>query len=555
MNAAAVMMQILRNAGVKYFFGNPGTTELTFLDALPDSGLEYIVGLQEATAVSAADGYAQASAQPGVVNVHVAPGVANGLSALHNAALAKSPMIMTAGQQDSRLLAHHPILSGDLVQLTEQFTKWSYEVRRAEEAPAVLRRALGIALAPPTGPVFLSLPMELMTEVIDDAGDAPGERATATVPDPAATARAAEMLRAAKSPLIIAGDGVARGGAVGELVALAELIGARVHGEPIYRRQSFPGGHPLWRGGLHPSPAAVRKQVDESDAVLIVGANVFTWFLYAPGEPFPKGTPVIQLDDDAREIGRSYQPRIGLLGTVRAGLGALHAAIATGMTDAHRAAARERTERIGRTRAEQVARGRASVEAERDREPIAVSYLTATLARLLPDDAVVVDESASSLGAVLRHLPFKAPDSFFASKTGTLGWAMGAAVGVQLARPGRKVVATIGDGSVMYSPQALWTAARYRLPITYVVPNNASYAILKSGMLGMGLPSAKQGRYPGMDLVDPEIDYVGLAKSLGVRAERVQKPGELGDVLAACLRHDGPALVDVTIDRGFKALS
>ncbi|MBI1733834.1 MAG: thiamine pyrophosphate-binding protein [Candidatus Rokubacteria bacterium] len=554
MNAAAVMMRILRGAGVRYFFGNPGTTELTFLDALPDSGLEYIVGLQEATAVSAADGYAQASGAVGVVNVHVAPGVANGLSALHNAARAKSPVVMTAGQQDSRFLMDEPILSGDLVQLTEQFTKWSYEVRRAHEAPVALRRALTLALTPPTGPVFLSLPMELMTEIVEDAGDPPGETATASAPDAAALQRTAEILRAARSPLVIAGDGVARAGAVAELVAVAELTGARVHGEPVYRRQSFPGDHPLWRGGLYPSPAAVRKAVEESDAVLIVGANVFTWFLYAPGEPFPRGVPVVQLDSDAREIGRSYRVTLGLVADVKSGLAALRDAIAARTTDADRAAARERLERLGQQRVQHVARARAAADAERDREPISVAHLMSTLGALLPDDAIVVDESASSLGHVLRHLPFRAADSFFGSKTGTLGWAMGAAVGVQLARPGRKVVTTIGDGSVMYSPQALWTAARYRLPITYVVPNNASYAILKAGMLGLGLPSAKQGKYPGMDLVDPEIDHVGLARALGVRAERVTKPGELRDVLAAALGHDGPALVDVAIDRGFKAL-
>ena len=554
MNAGAVMMQILRGAGVRYLFGNPGTTELTFLDALPDSGLEYVVGLQEATAVSAADGYAQASRQVGVVNVHVAPGVANGLSALHNAARAKSPVVMTAGQQDTRFLMDDPILSGDLVQLTEQFTKWSYEVRRAHEAPAALRRALALAQSPPTGPVFLSLPMELMTEMVEDAGDPPGETAAASAPDPAALLRAAAMLRLARAPLIIAGDGVARADAAAELVAVAELTGARVHGEPVYRRQSFPGDHPLWRGGLYPSPAAVRKAVDESDAVLIVGANVFTWFLYAPGEPFPRSVPVIQLDSDAREIGRSYRVTLGLVADVKTALAALRDAIAARTTDADRAAARERLERLGRQRAETMTRARAAADAERDRDPISVPYLMSTLGALMPDDAIVVDESASSLGHVLRHLPFTTADSFFASKTGTLGWAMGAAVGVQLARPGRKVVTTIGDGSVMYSPQALWTAARHRLPITYVVPNNASYAILKAGMLGMGLPSAKQGTYPGMDLVDPEIDYVALARALGVRAERVTKPAELRDVLAAALTHDGPALVDVVIDRGFKAL-
>ena len=213
MRVAAVLMEILRRSGVRHLFGNPGTTELPFLDALPDSGLEYVVALQEATAVAAADGYAQASGQVGVVNVHVAPGVANGLSILHNAARSKTPLLVTAGQQDTRFLLHEPILSGDLVQLTEQFTKWSYEVRRADEAPSALRRALKLALTPPTGPVFLSLPMDLMAEVVDDAGDAAPALASLTRPEASALQRAAEILGAAKSPVIIAGDGVARAGA------------------------------------------------------------------------------------------------------------------------------------------------------------------------------------------------------------------------------------------------------------------------------------------------------------------------------------------------------
>jgi len=551
MNAAAVLMEVLRAAGVRYVFGNPGTTELPFLDALPDSGLEYVLALQEATAVAAADGYAQATGTHGVVNVHVAPGLANGISILHNAARAKSPLVVTAGQQDSRFLVDAPILAADLVRMAEQFTKWAYEVRRAEEAPAALRRALKVALTPPTGPVFLALPMDLMTPVIEDAGEGPPPVAARTRPEPGALARAAEILGAARAPLVIAGDGVARAGAGAALVALAERLGARVHGEPFYRRTSFPGTHPLWRGGLYPGPAAVRRALEGFDAVLIVGATVFTWFLHAPGAPFPRGLPVVQLDDDAWEIGRSWPVTLGIVADPRAGLAELDAALAARMGEAERRAAAERAAALAASRAEVVARARAAAEAERERRPIGQAHLFATLAAVLPRGAVVVDESASSLPFALRYLPFDTPGSFYGSKTGTLGWALGAAVGVQLASPGRKVVATVGDGSVMYAPQALWTAARHRLPITCVVPNNASYAILKAGMLGLDLASAKRGIFPGMDLVEPEIDYLGLARALGVRAERVDTPGELRDVLAACLAHPGPALVDVAIDRGF----
>src|SRR5204862_547073 len=320
MKAAAVLMEILRSAGVRYLFGNPGTTELPFLDALPDSGLEYVLGVQEATAVAAADGYAQAAGTVGVVNVHVAPGLANGLSILHSAARAKTPLLVTAGQQDTRFLMDAPILAADLVRMAEQFTKWAYEIRRAEEAPQALRRALKVALTPPTGPVFLSLPMDLMRGVVEDAGEGPPPVATRTRPEPSAVESAARLLAGARAPLVIAGDGVGR--------------------------------------------------------------------------------------------------------------------------------------------AEIVARTRAAAEAEAARTPIGQAHLMHTLASLVPADVVVVDESATSLPFVLRYMPFTTPGSFFGAKTGTLGWGMGGAIGVQLALPERKVVATIGDGSVMYAPQALWTAAR-----------------------------------------------------------------------------------------------
>jgi len=228
--------------------------------------------------------------------------------------------------------------------------------------------------------------------------------------------------------------------------------------------------------------------------------------------------------------------------------------VAKRQDDAARAAARERVSALGRARAEHGRRLTATADAAGDRVPIAPDYLMRTLATLLPADALIVDESASSLPHVLRHLPFRAGSDFFGSKTGTLGWAMGAALGVQLAHPRRKVVATIGDGSVMYAPQALWTAAHHALPVTYVVVNNASYAILKAGMLTFGLPGAKRGVFPGMDLVAPEIDYLALARSMGVLAERVDRPAALREVLTRALGHPGPALVDVAIDRGFEPM-
>src|SRR5437879_7268561 len=364
MNVAAVLMEILRAAGVRYLFGNPGTTELPFLDALPDSGLEYVLGLQEATAIAAADGYAQASGQVGVVNVHVAPGLANSLSILHNAAGSRSPLLVTAGQRDTRFLMDEPILAGDLVRMAEQFTKWSYEIRRAEEAPVALRRALQVALTPPTGPVFLSLPMDLMGPVVEDTGAGPTPIAARSRPDPGALARAAELLAPARAPIIIAGDGVARSQAVPELTALAELLGARVHGEPVYRRTNIPGNHALWRGGLFPSPIGVRKALEECDTLLIVGANVCTWFLPTEGTPFPRGLRVVQIDDDPWEIGRSHPIALGIAADPKATLAELSGTLRARMIEADKAGAAARAQAIGTARADLMGRTRAAAQGE-----------------------------------------------------------------------------------------------------------------------------------------------------------------------------------------------
>ncbi len=550
MNVAAALMAMLRAAGVTHLFGNPGTTELPFLDALDGSGLEYVLALQEATAVAAADGYAQASGRVAVVNLHVAPGLGNGLAIIQNAARARSPVVVTAGQQDSRLLLDEPILAGDMVQMTEQFTKWSHEVRTPAEALTAMRRALTLARTAPTGPVFLSLPMDVMVDAADDPGSQGFDPPSAAMPDPEALQRAAALLGAARAPLIIAGDGVARAGAVDDLVAVAEALGAPVYGEPIFRRTNFPGDHPLWRGGMFPTPAGVRKALEPSDAVLIVGANVFAWFLHTPGRPFRDGLGVVQVDDDPWEIGKSHAVTLGIVADPGAALRALRAALARHGS----AGAAERLAAATLTRGAYVRRLHAEADAQAEQMPVSPAYLMRTLAALVDDDTAIVDESASSLPHVLRHFKFSARSAFFGSKTGTLGWGMGAAIGVQLARPGRKVVATIGDGGLMYAPQALWTAAHHRLPITYVVPNNASYAILKSGMLSLGLPGAKRGIFPGMDITQPEIDYVALARALGVTASRIDTPSALGDVLRGALASDGPSLVEVPIDRGFKAM-
>jgi benzoylformate decarboxylase len=378
---------------------------------------------------------------------------------------------------------------------------------------------------------------------------AAAERHAGARPEPALIARAAELLAGALAPVVIVGDGVARSGAVSPMTVLAEDLGARVYGEPIYRRTNFPGDHPLWRGGLAPTPDGVRKAVEEADVLLIVGADVFTWFLPGTGSPLPPGLVTIQVADDPRQLGRSYPVSLAIWADPGSTIVELLRAVRGRLGEVQTAAAAERRASLSLLRDAFVTRVGAAAEAEADRAPISPAYLMHTLAQVLPEDAVIVDESASCLPHVLRHLPFRHPGSFFGSKTGTLGWAAGAAIGVQLACPRRKVVVTIGDGSLMYAPQALWTAARYQLPITYVVPNNAAYAILKAGLTTLGLESTRRGIDADLELVNPEIDYLRLAGALGVRAERVDTPGDLKPLLSECLAHAGPTLVDLALER------
>ena len=403
--------------------------------------------------MAAADGYAQASGQVGVVNVHVAPGLANSLSILHNAARSKSPLLVTAGQQDTRFLMDEPILAGDLVRMAEQFTKWSYEIRRAEDAPVALRRALqGRADAADRAGVPRRCRWTSCGPAVEDTGRRTDADRRASRPDPAARRACRRASRRVPGADRHRGRRRARArSAVAELTALAELAGrsrARRAGVPAHELPGRPRAL-AWRS--LPSPASVRKALEECDALLIVGANVFTWFLHTEGAPFPRGLRVIQIDDDPWEIGRSYPVALGIAADPKATLGGADGRAAR-PDDGGRAPGAPRRDWRGSARraADVMARVRAAAQAEAERTPIGQAHLMHTLACAAPGATpIVVDESATSLPFVLRYVPFSTPGLVLRlARPARLGWGMGAAIGVQLGSPGRKVVATIGDGSL-----------------------------------------------------------------------------------------------------------
>ncbi|MFL5060447.1 MAG: thiamine pyrophosphate-binding protein [Xanthobacteraceae bacterium] len=555
MSGKRAFLDILKQEGVEILFGNPGTTELPLMDALAvDNELHYVLGLQEAAVMAMADGYAQASGKLAVVNLHVAPGLGNAMGMLYDAQKAASPILLTAGQHDQQFNATEPILWADLPPIARPFVKWSSEVRRLQDLPRLVHRAAKTALAPPSGPVFLSLPGDVLQAEADIDLLGPTRVAPRLRGDPAAVEEAAALLAAAKNPLIMAGDAVAQSRAHAELVALAELLGAPVYAELVPSSASFPASHPLFRGAMGRVTPAIRQVFDQYDLVFSVGADLFTLSLPSPVEPIPPGVPLIHLDIDAWELGKNYPTAVAILGDPKATLPDLTAALRQRMSAGQRAAARERldaaSEAIRREREALVAQARAAAAAK----PIQPLALLHAIGETLPGDAVVVDETISSGIGIRQLMRSDDPQSFFGLRGGGIGWGLPAAIGVKLALPDRPVVALIGDGSAMYTCQALWTAAHERIAVVFVIFNNRSYRILKQRLHAQRGHAAQVDTYVGMELIDPPIDFVALARSLGIAAERATTLHETTDLLRKGLADGAAMLIDVELDRGFKPM-
>jgi benzoylformate decarboxylase len=489
-----------------------------------------------------------------VTNFHVAPGLGNALGLIYTAYMGRTPLLVTAGQQDRRMQLEEPLLWGDLVQMARPYTKWSYEISRPEDLPQTVRRAIKVAVTPPTGPVFLSLPMDVLEASVDLDLPPASRLDLRPGPLPELLAQAAEVLCTAKNPTIIVGDRVSKSGALAEAVELAETLGARVYGEPQSNSIAFPSDHPLFAGVLPSLSQGVRRALEPADVVLAVGLNLFQPFLYMAKAPLPEHAVVVQIDSDPWEVGKNYPVRVGVLSDPKAAMAQLTPLLRQHLTTPQTNAAKQRLEAERALRLQE-RRSLESRTAEDDaKEPMSPLVLMREVAHALPADAVVVNESVTAGGTLRAWLKLKDEKSFFQAKGGGLGFGLPAVVGVKLALPQRPVVGFIGEGSAMYAIQGLWTAAHYDLPVVFVICNNAQYRILKSGLLAFRSEPAKQGKFVGMDLVQPEIDFVALAKSLGVSAERVTKPQEVAPALQQALSHNGPSLLDIPIDRSVRAL-
>jgi benzoylformate decarboxylase len=524
MTVHEVTLDLLRSHRMTTIFGNPGSTELPMLSNLP-ADFRYVLGLQEAVVVGMADGYAQATGTAAFVSVHSAAGLGNALGNIYTAFENQTPLVITAGQQSRALLLHYPYLyAPDAAEFPRPWVKWSHEPARGEDVPAALERAWHIAMQRPSGPVFLSIPLD---DWKAEAAPRPARLATFDyAPDPTQLAYIAEALGRSQRPAFVVGPAVDRDNMWDTLIAIAERARAVVWSSPLSPRACFPEEHPLFAGFLPPAPGPLADILDRYDFVLVLGAPVFMY--HVPGEARVDSRHVYLITDDTAAAARA-PAALTVLGSMRLALPALLEQALLGQASAAKRTAPKPWLR--------------PAEPER-RDPITGEFALAALRKLLPDNAVLVEEAPSHRKAMRDYFPIRQAGGFHDGASGGLGFGMPAAVGMALAEKGRPIVCLIGDGSAMYSIQALWTAAQLKARVTFVVLNNGSYAVMKSLAMVLKTPNPAGVELPG-------LDFVAIARGMGCGADRVARCADLEEALAGALAADGPFLLEVIVDPSF----
>ena len=511
-------LDLLRAFGIRKVFGNPGSTELPFLSDWPDD-IDYVLGLQEASVIGMADGYAQATRNAAFVNLHSAAGVGNALGNIYTAHRNQTPMVITAGQQARSILPLQAFLYAERAsEFPRPYVKFSVEPARAEDVPAAIARAYYVAMQPPCGPTFVSVPIDDWTHQTQAVEARRVSRELG--PDPDAMKALVAALSASKRPALVVGPGVDRAQAVDLMVELAEKARALVWVSPFSARCSFPERHPQFAGFLHASPAQLSDALRGHDLVVVIGAPVFTFHVEGHASIFDGATAIFQITDDPTAAAVSPLGT-SIIATMKPALTTL-------------------IELLPETKRAMPA-GRTLPSAPGAADPIPVDFLLHTLSSAMPDDAALVEEAPSHRPAMQKFMPARGQDSFYTMASGGLGYGLPASVGMALGRPDIRTVCLIGDGSAMYSIQALWTAAQRKLPLTVVVINNAGYGAMRSFSQVMQVRNV-----PGLEL--PGIDFVQIAQGLGCDAVRVSKSSDLASALKRGLAHDGVSLIEVIVD-------
>ena len=537
----SAFLALLKDEGVTHLFGNPGTTELPIMHALKEyPDLTYVMAMQESLVVAIADGFSRASGRLVACNVHVAPGLGNAMGALYNAKFTGTPMILTAGQQEQGHGLMEPMLYGPLVRIAEPLVKWAVEVTRLEDLPRIVRRAAKVATTPPTGPVFISLPGDILnSEVGVDLGRSTRVDTRVKPSDEALQALVQRILRA-EHPVIIAGDEVVKSDALDE-AAYQQSVAYGAH---------FLSESPCFMGAVSRVQMQTRDMLAAYDLMIVLGADPLRMSVYSDVDPLPNGMAIVQIGLVEWDLAKNYAAEMALKAdvkeTLRVLIPALKAAGGTGLEKHAKngiAALASKNWTAQRTRlVDEIAKNR-------DCTPIDPDWLTLQVVEAMPANAILVDEGLTAS----RYMPALRPNrdrfGYHALASGGIGWGLPASVGVSLANPDRSVVCYSGDGSAMYSIQALWTAAHHKLPLTVVIANNGGYRIIKQRLLAFH----QSDHFIGMDFVDPSVDFVGIAKALGLEAIRITEAKDVAPALMSSFARPGAKLIEVVVEGSVKA--
>ena len=542
----SAFLALLKDEGVTHLFGNPGTTELPIMHALKEHpDLTYVMAMQESLVVAMADGFSRASGKLVACNVHVAPGLGNAMGSLFNASFTGTPMILTAGQQEQGHGLQEPVLYGPLVQMAEPLVKWAVEVTRLEDLPRIVRRAAKIAMTPPTGPVFISLPGDILNaEAGIDLGRSTRVDTRVRPSDESLKAFAARILKAER-PVIIVGDEVVKSDALKEAAEFAETLGC-----PAYQSSTPYGAHflsesPCFMGALARIQKLAREALTPYDLIIAVGGDPLRMSVFSEIDALPDGLSIVQVGLVDHDLAKNYSVDIALKADVKETLRALIPALkATGGSALETRAkaglavlASKNWTAKRKPLIEQISK-------HANTTPIDPDWLALQVIESMPDHAILVDEGLTSSRQMIALRPHRDRYGYHALASGGIGWGLPASVGVSLANPDRPVVCYSGDGSSMYSIQSLWTAANQNLPLTFVIVNNGGYRIIKQRLLAFH----GDDHYVGMDFKDPPVDFTALAKSLGLEATRVTDPTQLKSVLLSAFSRPGAKLIEVVVN-------
>ena len=540
----SAFLALLKDEGITHLFGNPGTTELPIMHALKEHpDLTYVMAMQESLVVAIADGFSRASGRLVACNVHVAPGLGNAMGSLFNASFTGTPMILTAGQQEQGHGLMEPVLYGPLVQMAEPLVKWAVEVTRLEDLPRIVRRAAKIATTPPTGPVFISLPGDILNaEAGIDLGRSTRVDTRVKPSDESLQALVARILKAER-PVIITGDEIVKSDALKEATLLAETLGCPAFQSSTPYGASFLSESPCFMGALSRLQTQVREVLAPYDLMIVLGADPLRMSVYSEVEPLPEGLPILQVGLVDWDLAKNYGAEIALKADVKETLRALVPALKA----AGGAALDTRRTRDRGAQAEELDGAARDADRADRRQKIGRRSIRIISRSSGGGDARQRHSGrrgVTSSRQMLALRPYRDRYCYHALASGGIGWGLPASVGVTMANPDRPVVCYSGDGSAMYSIQALWTAAHHKLPFTVMIVNNGGYRIIKQRLLAFH----GDDHFVGMDFADPPVDFIGMAKALGLEAMRITVARDLKPALSSAFERPGAKLIEVVVD-------